>query len=422
MITHTKWAFCRQLSIANIPSAIDLSCLGTFNKVRADVALCVFVFFLCSLLRMKGISVGVVGGGFSGLAVAHHLAKFQCVEYVRIHDANEPGQSSGASRASAGLLHPLTPRGKLLWMGEEGYNSSVSLLSVAQSALQLKGKHDPIVVCKSVIRPIFDKSPQSAALTDAVRILPKWMSWLSKEDVIRRVGPLAPDLCSGGILLNNAVAINSGMYLEGLALALLETGKVDWITGQVENWRTLLPSYDAVVLCMGAEAVKALSLKDAMLNRGQAITLVNDRLNVSDAMISGGYCIPMRNAEGQPTVVIGATHEFIQQNDLKSLPDPAAAREGLLQKPIFSGLRKMKTQMEGSRSGIRVVHDRGRGLGRIPMAGRVGNTTSAWAIAALGSRGLVYHALMGRLVSRSIVVDHDLLPSAMGCKSGVGQC
>ncbi len=368
---------------------------------------------------MKGISVGVVGGGFSGLAVAHHLVKFQRVEHVRIHDANEPGQSSGASRASAGLLHPLTPRGKLLWMGEEGYNSSVSLLRVAQSALRSKGRHDRVIACNSVIRPIFDNR-QSEALTDAVRILPKWMGWLSKEEVIRRVGPLAPDLCTGGIMLNSAVAINSGIYLEGLALALLETGKVDWVTGQVENWRTLLPSYDAVVLCMGAEAVKALSLKDAMLNRGQAITLVNDRLNVSDAMISGGYCIPMRNAEGQSTLVIGATHEFILQNDLKSLPDPTA-REGLLQKPIFSGLREMKLRMEGSSSGIRVVRDRGRGLGRIPMAGRVGNTTSAWAIAALGSRGLVYHALMGKLVSRSIVVDQDLLPSAVGCKSGVGQ-
>eukprot|EP01084_Bolivina_argentea_P055818 102263_1 len=368
---------------------------------------------------MTGISVGVVGGGFSGLAVAQHLAQFHYVEHVRIHDANEPGQSSGASRASAGLLHPLNPRGKLLWMGEEGYNSSVSLLRVAQSALRSKGRHDPVIGCNSVIRPIFDNK-QSEALTNAARTLPKWMGLLSKEEVIRRVGSLAPDLCMCGILLKDAVAINSGIYLEGLALALLETGKVDWITGQIENWRTLLPSYDVVVLCMGAEAVRALSIKDATLNRGQTITLVNDKLNVNDAMISGQYCIPMCEAQGQSTLVIGSTHEFIENNDLESLPDPAA-REGLFQKPLFSGLRKMELQIVGSTSGIRVVRDRGRGFGRIPLAGRVGHTTSAWAIAALGARGLVYHALMGKLIAKSIVVDQDILPSEFGCKGGVGQ-
>ncbi len=368
---------------------------------------------------MRGVSVGVVGGGYAGLAVAQHLIQFQYVKHVSIHDANEPGQSSGASRTSAGMLHPLTPHGKLLWMGEEGYSSSVSLLRVAQSALCSKGRHDRVIACNSVFRPTFNNR-QSKALTDAVRILPKWMGLLSKEEVIRRVGSLAPDLCTGGVLLKNAVVINSGIYLEGLALALLETGKVNWVTGQVGNWRTLLPSYDAVVLCMGAEAIEALSIKDATLNRGQTITLVNARLNVSDAMISGEYCIPMRDTEGRSKLVIGATNECILPSDLKSLPDPAA-REALLQKPLFSNLRKNKLRMEGSSSGIRVARDRGKGLGRIPMAGKVGNATSVWAITALGARGLVYHALMGKLIARNIVVDEDVLPDALGCKGGVGQ-
>ncbi len=369
---------------------------------------------------MKGVSVGVVGGGFSGLAVAQYLVQFQYVEHVIVHDANEPGQSSGASRASAGLLHPLSPRGKLLWMGEEGYNSSISLLKVAQGALRSKGRHDQVIGCNSVIRPILD-SRQSEALTNAARTLPKWMGLLSKEEVIRRVGSLVPDSCMGGILLKNAAAINSGIYLQGLALALLETGKVDWITGQIENWRTLLPSYDVVVLCMGAEAIEALSIKDATLNRGQTITLVNDKLNVNDAMISGEYCIPMRDDQGQNILVLGSTHEFLENNHLKSRPGPAA-REGLFQKPLFSGLRKMELQIGGSTSGVRVTRDRGRGVGRIPMAGRVRTTTSAWAITALGARGLVYHALLGKLVARSIVIDQDVLPPELGCKGGVGQC
>lgn len=69
----------------------------------------------------------VVGGGFAGLATAYHLAAFG--SDVTIFDPNEVG-TGGSSAVAAGLLHPLTARGKLIWKGEEGLAASKELIEV----------------------------------------------------------------------------------------------------------------------------------------------------------------------------------------------------------------------------------------------------------------------------------------------------
>lgn len=69
----------------------------------------------------------VVGGGFAGLATAYHLASFG--SDVTVFDPNEVG-TGGASSVAAGLLHPLTPRGKLIWKGEEGFVAAKELIEV----------------------------------------------------------------------------------------------------------------------------------------------------------------------------------------------------------------------------------------------------------------------------------------------------
>ena len=69
----------------------------------------------------KPRSVAIIGGGLAGLAVTYHLMELTkhldesspCT--VMILDEAEVGEG-GASGAMGGLLHPLTPRGKKLWM------------------------------------------------------------------------------------------------------------------------------------------------------------------------------------------------------------------------------------------------------------------------------------------------------------------
>lgn len=69
----------------------------------------------------------VVGGGFAGLATAYHLAAYG--SDVTVFDPNEVG-TGGASSVAAGLLHPLTPRGKVIWKGVEGLAAAKELVGV----------------------------------------------------------------------------------------------------------------------------------------------------------------------------------------------------------------------------------------------------------------------------------------------------
>ncbi len=65
-------------------------------------------------------SIAIIGGGLAGLAVAYNLLDLTRTTEseditVTVIDSHDVGEG-GASGAMAGLLHPLTPRGKKLWM------------------------------------------------------------------------------------------------------------------------------------------------------------------------------------------------------------------------------------------------------------------------------------------------------------------
>lgn len=69
----------------------------------------------------------VIGGGFAGLATAYNLVTYG--SDVTVFDPNEVG-TGGASSVAAGLLHPLTPRGKIIWKGLEGLATAKELIQV----------------------------------------------------------------------------------------------------------------------------------------------------------------------------------------------------------------------------------------------------------------------------------------------------
>ncbi|CAM9820185.1 unnamed protein product, partial [Heterosigma akashiwo] len=58
---------------------------------------------------------------------------------VRIFDPCLVG-TGGASAVAAGILHPLSPRGKLTWQGEQGFKATQELVLAAEQALQEAGE------------------------------------------------------------------------------------------------------------------------------------------------------------------------------------------------------------------------------------------------------------------------------------------
>lgn len=77
----------------------------------------------------------VVGAGLAGLATTWHLLQRATAQqriHVDVYDS--VGIAAGGSGAAAGLLHPLTPRGKLLWRGPDAMRDALELVEVAEAA------------------------------------------------------------------------------------------------------------------------------------------------------------------------------------------------------------------------------------------------------------------------------------------------
>lgn len=77
----------------------------------------------------------MLGAGFAGLSVVWHLLKQSPKELqMRIDIYDEVGIGGGASGVSGGLLHPYSPKVKLLWEGAQCWKESMKLLRVAEEA------------------------------------------------------------------------------------------------------------------------------------------------------------------------------------------------------------------------------------------------------------------------------------------------
>lgn len=73
-------------------------------------------------------------------------------------------------------------------------------------------------------------------------------------------------------------------------------------------------------------------------------------------------------------------------------------------------------------SQVRVIQDR-NSYGRIPIAGRLPFSESGWVLAALGGRGLIHHAYLGRLVAACALLksDEHLPPQVMSPLEDLGK-
>ena len=64
---------------------------------------------------MTSKKIAIVGSGYSAIGVAFHLRSLYGAR-ITVFDECKIG-TGGASAASAGMLHPITPKGKMSWRG-----------------------------------------------------------------------------------------------------------------------------------------------------------------------------------------------------------------------------------------------------------------------------------------------------------------
>ncbi|EKX33948.1 hypothetical protein GUITHDRAFT_147571 [Guillardia theta CCMP2712] len=151
--------------------------------------------------------------------------KVDCV----IVDEQDVGQG-GATGAMAGLLHPLTPRGKKLWKGDEGMEATRRLLRVAQQFSEeevfFNGEG------RGILRVVTKGKKQLEDYKKSAAMFPAEVE-LKEVDQSEYRGP--SENVSHALLVKSGMAVRGPVYARALLRACQSLGNVTWRRERVES-------------------------------------------------------------------------------------------------------------------------------------------------------------------------------------------
>jgi glycine/D-amino acid oxidase-like deaminating enzyme len=403
------------------------------------------------------MKIAIVGGGYAGLASAFKLLKN--VKSINIFDRASVGLG-GASAVSAGLLHPLSPKGRLLWRGTQGYESTKRMLNAAS-------QHDKQLYSHiNLLRPIIGNKQQTLWNT-AVANLPEWLESVSLSEYSQQTGihQFSPDIL-GAVRIKNSLLVDSPLYLQALWRAISTCDSVDanWHVTDCVDVVQLSNQFDAVILSCGADidrlwssafnqspdikynngsdkaSSSEINTVDAVMKRKLNITLNESRnqlfapfsadgdplLLEGTGLLSGEYVIH-RTINGQRVVLVGAAHKKLSvdshyfptnatelyDSEQQNKADADAFRE-MVSAKLHPSLRHLSPV--GFNCGVKVLTPRST-AGRLPFVGRHPRQRNVWMIAGFGSRGLVHHVTAADILVEAILSgDEGVIPSELSVK------
>lgn len=319
------------------------------------------------------------------------------------------------------LIHPLSPRGKLVHWGLEGLDATVRLIEQSVAA----APDLPIQLRQELYRVAMDEE-QIQMLQRTAQELPNITEWIDHEATLDKIieKECADNPSVQGKRILGALRLHSGCqvihvpsYLQGLLKAcennaISTNSKVEWKQLNTSATELSLEVYDATIYCAGAgmlhrntfgQVVFSMPHKTVstavfpvQLVRGQSIRLTSPyNWSVKQALLCGKYVSPTPHPNH---VLVGATHEF------KTTPLDREEVISELRQRTASLLPWNEVNMESITltSGVRVQSERGR-TGRRPIVGRL--SEKEWIFTGLSSRGLLYHALYGDILIDAVVLD-----------------
>jgi glycine/D-amino acid oxidase-like deaminating enzyme len=315
--------------------------------------------------------IAIIGAGLAGLSVAWHLLQRSSPLEIVVFDAR--GVGGGASGVSTGLLHPFVGRQALRsWRADEGMEATRELLAVAEEAM---GRS--VAEATGILRLAIDGSQKKyfrkRADEDGEAL------WLEPEQVVEKV-PFAAAV--PGLWIPSGMTVYSRLYLEGLWKACAEKGAS--FEARAISSLGELSSFDAVVVATGASALEFPECAHLPLEpvKGQTL-LCRWPESLGCSVVSHGHISPTEDPE---LCQIGSSYEH---NFTSLLPDERAASELLKKAALFYPPAKDFSVVE-QRVGVRMTLIEGYR----PIVAQI--APKAWVFTGLGSRGLLYHALLGR--------------------------
>ena len=89
---------------------------------------------------------------FEGMASAYYAVRDPRKVNITIYDAQPSPGLGGASSAPVTLLHPFTPKGKLIWRGLEGFQDVLDILEETQRVDGSSRQNEDM----RIFRPFYD--------------------------------------------------------------------------------------------------------------------------------------------------------------------------------------------------------------------------------------------------------------------------
>ena len=324
---------------------------------------------------MNRQQIAVVGAGFSGLGVCYHLLSQGYS--VTLFDKEGIGAS--------GLLHPFPgEHARLSWKGREGMAATEDLLEISAKAL---GRE--VALREGILR---------LALTEKQRIafqeradMHADVLWWGAEKCHRFTGggTLLP-----GIFIQSGITVLTRDYLEGLTTACASLGgevRLEKFTPEMRG------AFDQVVWAIGG-GIKGLPGAENLelrYNKGQVLECKKPSFlrGVRSSLIGKGY-IALNQEDDR--CIVGSTYE---RDYITEEPCPGDATD-----KIFSQVAQFipgygAFEVLGCRAKLRVTSRKGYQ----PLVGKLGE--GVWVVTGMGSRGLLYHALMGEMLAKMILEE-----------------
>ncbi|CAN8274700.1 unnamed protein product [Cochlearia groenlandica] len=404
-----------------------------------------------SFLTRPPLKYAVLGAGFAGISVAWHLLK-ECPKEVRlsVDVYDEIGIGGGASGVSGGLLHPYSPKGKLLWHGSECWRECLELLNVAETAVSSSTTTYPFVSEKGECNDSFGDFVvrRRGILRPATNV--KTLGLMSDNarncfagcvvETIDRDGAhnLVPNLClplNCAFYLPGAMNVNPKRYLQALFLACQNSAReslgsknITLVKKSIDDVVKLEGEYDAVVICLGSKVdfLQGLNGKLPLRTCRGVITHMQLPESTRGSYPEGGPSIlsdAWLAVQGPRSLHIGSTWDWKSRNYAPDVSAEEATRalSELIPKAsaVYPDIEKW--EFAGARAGLRAMPPV-TSHGSLPLLGCVDQLLGAatggyckfWVFGGLGSRGLLYHGWLGKLMAQAVLsCKEEMIPSEL---------
>ncbi|KAE8678703.1 WD repeat-containing protein 76-like [Hibiscus syriacus] len=405
---------------------------------------------LLSSLSRRPLRYAVLGAGFAGLSVAWHLLKESPKDlHLHIDLYDEMGIGGGASGVSGGLLHPYSPKVKLLWRGAECWKECLKLLSIAEQAVSSEedlvsesGEFDQdfggfLVRRRGILRPATNLKTLNVLNDNAQNCLASCKIDIIDKNAAQKLVPHIHLPFNLAFYMPEAVNLNSQYYLKALFLACqnlvkelsaLGSGKKNLCLQKksVCELRELEGEYDAVIICLGAKADLLPELAGRLPLRTCRGVILHLQLpdNIGEDYPDHGPSI-LSDAwiaiKGNRSLHLGSTWEWKSRNSSPNVSTDEASNafQELLPKAlaIYPGI--MSWSFAGARAGLRAMPPL-TSHGSLPLLGCVNDTLGNdlkckyWLLGGLGSRGLLYHGWLGKLTAEAVLsCNEQIIPSEL---------